>query len=70
MLKFEYDFSSQHGIGSKSKKNKKSDAAFNMSTGQILPYVNSAMELAAGQLGTGTSLRKVNTIVSNRINLK
>jgi hypothetical protein len=47
-------------MGSKSKKNKKSDAAFTMSTGQILPYVNSAMELAAEQLGTGTSLRKVN----------
>ena len=58
--------SSQSGYGQpqrpkkppKNKKRSKAETTLNMST-QILPYVNSAMELAAGQLGTGTSLRKV-----------
>ena len=52
--------SSQSGytIRAKKKKKSKADTTLNMST-QILPYVNSAMEFAAGQLGTGTSLRKV-----------
>ena len=53
--------SSQSGYtirAKKKKKKSKADTTLNMST-QILPYVNSAMEFAAGQLGTGTSLRKV-----------
>ena len=51
---------SDHGHRSKkkTKKSSKAETTLNMST-QVLPYVNSAMELAAGQLGTGTSLRKV-----------
>ena len=41
----------------KNKKSSKGDATLDMST-QVLPYVNSAMEIATGQLGMGTSLRK------------
>ena len=41
----------------KKKKSSKGDATLDMST-QVLPYVNSALEIATGQLGMGTSLRK------------